>query len=71
MNKFLDDQGLSHLIEKLQSSGLDGSSSPFFLEVDDQGDLNAYYDDAIGEPTVLKYEESDGNLYAIFETEAA
>ena len=46
-----------------------GSSGPLWLEVDDAGDLYAYYDDGLGAPN-LEYDEATGNLYAIFETEA-
>lgn len=42
-----------------------GSSGPFWLEIDDNGDLYAYYDNALGAPN-LELDEADGNLYAIF-----
>lgn len=45
-----------------------GSAGPLWLEVDEAGDLYAYYDDGSGAPN-LDYDDESGNLYAIFETE--
>lgn len=47
-----------------------GASGPVWLEVDEAGDLYAYYDDVTSPPN-LEYDEETGNLYALFETEAA
>lgn len=51
-------------------SGGSGAAGPVWLEVDETGDLYAYYDDATTPPN-LEYDEETGNLYALFETEAA
>lgn len=61
-----DDQTLTLNFRGLQGGGCAG---PTWLTVDENGDLVAYYDDALGEPTVFSYDDDSGILYAIFDVE--